>query len=435
MFLRKHSGFVLVAVFVAVAGAAFYFFKAAPLWEKVKKGLDIQGGIHVVYEGVDAPGMPVTRRAMEQARGIMEQRVNGLGLTEPVIQLQGQGEKPRIIVELPGVKDPEKALDTLGRTALLEFKDSAGNVIVSGKDLDPRGVSFELDKNGQAVVALRFKGEGVKRFAQATQEAVKYPETDDRRHIGIFLDGVRIQNPVVNEPILTGNAVINGYASLEDAKQVAVALQSGALPVKLNIIENRTISPTLGSDSLKKSQAAAVIGVVAVLSFMLLYYRIPGFWADFALLVYVLLFLAALVALKATLTLPGIAGFVLSVGMAVDANVIIFERIKEEIRLGKTLRAALDAGFQNAMRAIVDSNVTTVLGAVILFWLGTGPVRGFAVMLMLGVGLSMFTAITVTRFLLRLLVDAGMRAGPFFFATGRAPIHPAGSPAAGGASR
>ncbi len=417
MFLRKHSAALLAALVLLVAGAAFYFFKVNPLWDRVRKGLDIRGGIHVVYEGVDTPEMPVTRQAMEQARRIMEQRINGLGVTEPVIQLQGTGERPRIIVELPDIRDPDKALEVLGRTALLEFRDNSGKVIVTGKDLDPRSVDVQLDQAGRAVVTLRFQGEGQRRFAEATQEAVRWPEDDPRRRIGIYLDGELVQNPVVQEAILTGQAQITGYPTVEEARRVAVALQSGALPVKLRIVENRAISPTLGSDSLQKGQVAAVIGVTAVAAFMILYYRVPGFWAAFALLVYLLLFLGALVALRATLTLPGLAGFVLSVGMAVDANIIIFERVKEELRQGKTVRAALDAGFRNAMRAIVDSNLTTVLGALILFWLGSGPVRGFAVTLMLGIGLSMFTAIVLVRLLLRLLVEAGLRPGPLFFAS------------------
>lgn len=433
MFLRKYSGLLLAAAVLALAGGAFYFLKINPLWDKVRKGLDIRGGIHVVYEGVDAPEMPVTREAMEQARRIMEQRVNALGVAEPVLQLQGAGQRPRIVVELPDIRDPDKALEVLGRTAILEFKDHAGNVIVSGKDLDPRAIGVALDQAGGAVVTLRFKGEAARRFAAATEEAVRWPTDDPRRRIGIFLDGEQIQNPVVQDAILTGQAQITGYPSVEDARRIAVALQSGALPVKLRIVENRTISPTLGSDSIQKGQAAALIGVTAVAAFMFLIYRIPGFWADAALALYLLLMLGALVALRATLTLPGLAGFVLSVGMAVDANVIIFERIKEELRQGKTVRAALDAGFRNAMRAIVDSNLTTVIGAIILYALATGPVRGFAVTLMLGIALSMFTAVTVTRQFLKLLVEAGMRPGRLFFTPVPAP--PAGAAAQRGGVR
>ncbi len=423
---RRNSGLILALIFVAVAGAGFYFIKVDKLWGKIKKGLDIQGGIHVVFEGVDTSGMPVTPQAMEQARAIIEQRVNGLGVAEPIIQRQGER---RIIVELPGITDPEKALETIGRTALLEFKDSSGKVIVTGKDLVTRAVGWELDTTrNQWVVTLQFKGDGVKRFAEATRLAASFPETDPRRRIGIYLDGVQLQNPTVNEPIESGRAVITGYASQEEAKRIAVSLQSGALPVKLNLVENRTISPTLGTDSLKRSEAAAVIGTVAVLAFMFLYYRIPGFWADFALFTYLLIFLGILWAIKATLTLPGIAGFVLSVGMAVDANVVIFERIREELRVGKTIRAALDAGFANAFRAIFDSNATTLLGAAVLFYLGTGPVRGFALTLALGVLVSMFTAIVLTRFVLRLLVNAGVKPGPLFFGRPPAPAAAGGLP-------
>lgn len=428
---KRNSGLILALIFVIVAGAGFYFLRINSLWKAVKKGLDIQGGIHVVYEGVDTPGMPVTDKAMDQARNIIEDRINRLGVAEPLIQRQG---KNRIIVEIPGIKDPEKAIDMIGRTALLEFKDESGKVIVTGKDLDPRGIDVQIDPSNQVVVTLTFKGDGVKRFAEATREAVK---TTPHKKIAIYLDGVMIQNPTVNDPIENGKAVITGYSSVEDARRVAIALQSGALPVKLNIVENRTISPTLGSDSLKKSEKAAIIGVIVVVAFMFLYYRIPGFWADFTLLCYLLLFLGVLYAIKATLTLPGIAGFVLSVGMAVDANVIIFERIKDELRLGKTIRSALDSGFANAFRAIFDSNATTLLGAAVLFWLGTGLVRGFALTLALGVLISMLTAITLTKFILRLLVNAGMRPGPLFFvapggAGGGGPTIGGGGGAGGG---
>lgn len=419
MFIRKHSALILALIFFSVAGAGAYLlgFMKPNLFDKVRKGLDIQGGIHVVFEGRDTPDMPVTDKAMDDAKRIIEDRVNRLGVAEPVIQREGER---RIIVELPGIKDPEKALEAIGRTALLEFKDSDGKVIVSGKDLDPKGVDVQIEQTGRVVVTLQFKKEGAARFAEATKKAFQFRDStgkkdDPRNHIGIYLDGQLVQNPGVEGPIDNGRAIITGYGSVEEARRVVVALQSGALPVKLEPVENRTISPTLGRDSLEASKAATVIGTVAVLAFMFLYYRIPGFWADFALFVYLLLFLGALLAVNATLTLPGIAGFVLSVGMAVDANVIIFERIKEELRLGKTVRAAMDAGFANAFRAIIDSNVTTLLGAAVLFYFGTGPVRGFALTLALGVVISMFTAITLTRFVLRLLVNAGIKPGPLFF--------------------
>lgn len=429
MRFQTRSRLILFSVFVIVAGLSYFFLFARPLFLEVKQGLDIRGGMHVVYRGVDLPDMPVTRESMQKARDIIERRVNGLGVSEPAIQLQGED---RIIVDIPDIKDPEKALDTIGRTALLEFKDSEGNVIISGKDLDPQSVDFAFDQVGNPVVNLRFMGDGVKRFADATRKAAGFPDGDARNRIAIFLDGEKISEPGVNEAIPNGSAVISGYADLDEARRIAISLQSGALPLKLEIIENRTISPTLGQDSLTKSQVAAIIGIVTVIAFMILFYRIPGFWADFALLIYLLLFLAFYVAVNATLTLPGIAGFVLSVGMAVDANIIIFERIKEEIRLGRTIRSALDTGFANALRAIVDSNVTTVLGAAILFWLTTGPVRGFALTLMIGIGLSMFTAVVVTRQLLRLLVNAGLRPGPLFFNVAGTR---AGAPSAGGDGR
>ncbi|MBX6377468.1 MAG: protein translocase subunit SecD [Clostridia bacterium] len=398
------------ALVAAILASAFYFLYEAPLWDRIPKGLDLQGGVHVVYRASPLPDSPVNDATMTKTLQIMEQRVNALGVAEPVLQRQGAD---RIIVELPGVKNPEEAIRAIGRTARLEFKDEAGKVIVTGADLATADAQI-LD-NGQVVVALRFKGDGVRRFAEATRAAAP-----THRRIGIYLDGQLLQNPTVQDPIENGQAVITGYTSYDEARAIAVSLQSGALPVALEIIENRTVSASLGSDSLGRSQVAAVVGVVAVAAFMLAVYRLAGLLAVLALTLYLVLFLGVLWAIGATLTLPGIAGAVLSVGMAVDANVIIFERIREELRLGKSIRSALEAGHANAFRAIFDGNVTTLIAAAILLWLGSGPVRGFAVTLGVGVLTSMFTAIVVTRYLLVLLVGAGMRPNWSFFGAGRA---------------
>jgi len=220
------------------------------------------------------------------------------------------------------------------------------------------------------------------------------------------LDDEVISAPVVRAEITDGQAVIENIESFEEAQHLAVALRYGALPVDLRIVENRTVSATLGEESVQRSVQAVIVGAAAVAAFMIVVYRIPGFWAVVALATYMLITAGALYGLRATLTLPGIAGFVMSVGMAVDANVLIYERIKEELQLGKTIRSALDAGFRNAFSAILDSNLTTLIAAAVLYWLGTGPVRGFAVTLAVGVVASMFTAITLTRFLLRNLIDA-----------------------------
>ncbi len=398
------SKFLVMVVGIVVA---FAFF-AKPLFSTVKQGLDLQGGTHVVLQAVETPDAKVDDDAMNRSVKIIERRVNELGLTEPVIQRQG---KDRIIVELPGVKDPEKAIAMLGRTALLEFRNMEGKTVMTGKDLkDSKAVA---EQNGQAVVTLDFTAEGGQKFADLTMKNVG-------KQIAILLDGEVLTAPVVNEPITGGKAQISGSKNMEDAEHLAILLRSGSLPVKLEVMENRTVGPTLGQDSKDKSVKAFGIGLAGIFLFMLLYYRASGFVADIALLLYTLILLAIMKALNATLTLPGIAGIILSIGMAVDANVLIFERFKEEVLAGRTMRSALDAGFSRAFVTIFDSNVTTLMAAAVLFYLGTGPIRGFAITLALGVLVSMFTAISVTRYILRFLVTSNICKNPSFLGA-RAP--------------
>ena len=380
---------------------AFAFF-AKPLFSTVKQGLDLQGGTHVVLQAVETPEAKVDDDAMNRSVKVIERRVNELGLTEPVIQRQG---KDRIIVELPGVKDPEKAIAMLGRTALLEFKDMEGKTVMTGKDLKDSKAAAQ--QNGQPIVTLDFTSDGAEKFANLTTKNVG-------KQIAILLDGDVLTAPVVNEPITGGKAQITGSKTMEDAEHLAILLRSGSLPVKLEIMENRTVGPTLGQDSKDKSVKAFGIGIAGIFLFMLLYYRAAGFVADVALLLYTLLLLAIMKGLNATLTLPGIAGIILSIGMAVDANVLIFERFKEEVLNGRTMRSALDAGFSRAFVTILDSNVTTLMAAAVLFYLGTGPIRGFAITLALGVLVSMFTAITVTRFIIRFLITSNVSKNPSF---------------------
>lgn len=376
----------------AIIGVFCYYI--LPLATSIKQGLDLQGGTHVVLEAVDTPEAKVDEDAVQRVVKIIERRVNELGLTEPIIQRQGER---RIIVELPGVKDPEKAIEMLGKTALLEFQDESGTTILTGKDL--KDAKAQIDQSNRNLVSLEFSDEGGKRFADLTAKNVG-------KHISILLDKQVLTSPVVEEAIPSGKAVITGNRSIEEAQRLAILLRSGSLPVKVDVLETRTVGPTLGQDSKQKSQFAFAIGTVAILVFMLLFYRMSGFVANIALLLYVLMLLVALKMLNATLTLPGIAGIILSMGMAVDANVLIFERFKEEYRAGKTLRAAMDAGFNRAFTTIFDSNLTTLIAAAVLFFLGTGPIKGFAITLGLGIILSMFTAITITRYMLKMLMNA-----------------------------
>lgn len=393
-------GKFLIIALAIIGGFCVYI---NPLANSIKQGLDLQGGSHVVLQAVDTPEFKVDDDAVNRSVKIIERRINGLGLTEPVIQRQG---KDRIIVELPGLKDPEKAIAMLGSTALMEFKDDKGNVALTGKDL--KDARAQVGQGNAAVVSLEFNEEGGKKFADLTARNIGHT-------IAIVLDGKVLTAPVVQEAISGGRAQISGQRSVEEAEQLAILLRSGSLPVKIEVLENRTVGPTLGQDSKEKSIKAFFIGIAAIYVFMLIFYRLSGIVADIALLLYVMLLLVTMRYLGATLTLPGIAGIILSIGMAVDANVLIFERFKEEIRKGKTLRSAMSAGFGRALITILDSNITTLMAAAILFYLGTGPIKGFAVTLSLGTLLSMFTAVTVTKFLLQFLIYANFTKNPAWF--------------------
>lgn len=396
--MKQNALLKLVAVVVVIVAAFIAFI--SPLASSIRQGLDLQGGTHVVLEGEDTEQAKVNDDAMGRVVKIMEKRVNELGLTEPVIQREGER---RIIVELPGIKDPDKAIAVLGKTAMLEFRDEDGNTVLTGTDL--KDAREQTTQSNQNEVAIEFSDEGAEKFADLTTANVG-------RTISILLDGEVLTAPRVNEPITGGKAVITGSRNLEEAHNLAVLLRSGALPVKVNIIETRTVGPTLGQDSKDKSVFAFSIGIGAVFLFMLLFYRASGLIADLSLMAYTLILLAILSLLDATLTLPGVAGIILSIGMAVDANVLIFEHFKEEVRSGKTLRMAMDSGFKRAFTTIFDSNLTTIIASAVLFFFGTGPIKGFAITLGLGVVISMFTAITLTQFMLKHLIAAKLFIDP-----------------------
>ena len=359
-----------------------------PLANSIKQGLDLQGGTHIVLEAEDTPDAPVTEDSLSRAVTIVERRINEMGLTEPLVQKEGAR---RIIVELPGEKNPEKAIETIGKTAVMEFKDESGTTRMTGNDL--KTAKEQIDQGHKNVVAIEFTDEGAKKFADLTASNVGHK-------IGIYLDGDLLTNPVVNEPITGGKAVITGSQTLEDAKNLAILLRSGALPVKLKVMEVRTIGPSLGLDSKVKSEKA---------------------FANIALLVYVLILLGILKYLDATLTLPGIAGIILSMGFAVDANILIFERFKEEVLIGKSLRTSMEAGFRRAFNTILDANVSVMIAAIVLIVMGSGTVKGFAVNLALGIVVSMFTAIVVSRSLLTWFINTGLITNPWFYGLNRKP--------------
>ncbi len=398
-------GYVLRVALLLIVAATAAIMLAQPIGEAINLGLDLQGGTHLVLELVDAPEAPVDEEAVQAVLHILRQRVDGFGVQEPVIQRQGER---RIIVELPGLADPDEAIEVLAMTAHLEFRDEEGQVLMTGRDLED--ASFVYDEYNRPAVGVEFRGESAQEFAEVTREQLG-------RSLVIVLDDEIISAPVVQEPILDGQAQITGIPSAEEAQNIALGLRSGALPVGVEVIENRTVGPQLGEESVQQSLLAFGVGIIAVLVAMLVLYRLAGLVADLALGIYVLLVAGALAFLEATLTLPGIAGLILSIGMAVDANVIIFERIKEEVNWGKTLRASIEGGFRRAFRTILDANLTTLIVAGVLFYFGTGPIRGFAVTLSIGILCSMVTALIITRLLLVWLVESRLVRPQAYFRT------------------
>jgi len=374
----------------------------------LKLGLDLSGGTHLVYQA-DTSALPELDRpkAVEATRTNIERRVNLLGVSEPLIQTAKVGTDYRLIVELAGVTDVNQATSLIGQTAQLDFRLAKvatpsseadfATTGLTGSDLRSAQVQFDNQKGAsQPVVGIEFSPEGTKKFADITSKNIG-------RQLAIFLDNLLVMNPTINSAITDGRGVISGNFAVDEAKKLVIQLNAGALPLPIKIIEQRNIGATLGSDSIHKSLVAAAVGLVIVWIFMIVNYGLKGLLADIALVVYILMSLAVIRFIPITLTLAGITGFILSVGMAVDANILIFERMKEELRWGRPLKAALELGFLRAWTSVRDSNASSLITAGLLFWLGTGPVRGFALTLIVGILVSLFTAITVTRSLLRLV--------------------------------
>ncbi len=395
----KLTKLAFVIILVLVVAALLY----NPIVKNIVLGLDLQGGVHVVLNATNEDGTTPSKEDMKQLKMVMWERVDELGVTEPSIQLSGQD---RLIVELAGIDNPDEAVKLIGTTAFLEFKNSDEETVLTGKDIKNAKAVIN-STNNDSEIQLQFNSEGAQKFTDLTRSLIQqYGPEHPKTAIGIYLDGKLLTNPVLNEVISGGEAVITGNRSFEEASNIAALLRGGALPVSVKIMEKRTVGPTLGADSLDKSINAIIYAFIAIVLFIILYYKVPGLIAAFSLLAYSVIVMGALVAINAVLTLPGIAGLLLSVAFAVDANVIIFERVKEELRNGKTIRAAIEAGFKRAFWTIFDANTTTLLAAAVLFYFGTGPIRGFAVTLGIGIIASMFTAITFTRFLLRTVAES-----------------------------
>jgi preprotein translocase subunit SecD len=400
--MKLKSGILLLVIMVLVGFFAFLALNGMPLWnameiapltQEINLGLDLQGGLYVVYEAQTDPDNPDLETQISKAKGVIRERLDRKGQNEATISQQGAD---RIVVEIPGVEDPAGLADFLAEPAVLTFTDPEGNIVLTGQDVKSAKPSYA--EGQQPVVNFELYPEGADKFADATRQYVG-------QRISIELDGAAISQPIVKNAIVGGRGIIENIGSIEDAKDLAIKIESGALPVELKQLETRTIGATLGANALDTGIVAGIVGIIAVLLFMLLFYRLPGLVADISLVAYLIIVLYILVAGNITLTLPGVAGIILTVGMAVDANVIIFERMKEERRTGKTLRAAVDAGFHKAFRAIIDANITTLIAAVVLLALGTGPIQGFAKTLMIGILVSMFSAIVLTRWLLRMLIN------------------------------
>ncbi len=416
-----------ILTIVAVVGLAAWY--AFPLQERINLGLDLQGGMHLVLKA-DTSKLPKEARedAAERALEVIRNRIDEFGVKEPVTSRQGQDE---IVVQLPGITDRQRALDIIGRTAHLEFRlvaddpelvrrAASGDVpsgyelltangeqllverdgALTGDALTTAAVRFDQSHFNQPIVGLTFNAQGAKKFADLTAKNVG-------RRLAIVLDGKVQSAPRINEAIPSGEAVISGQFTPEQATDLALILRVGALPVPVVIEEERTIGPLLGQDSIRKGIHASLIGGALVFFFMAAYYLLAGLVANVALVLNLLIILGGLGLFNATLTLPGIAGIILTLGMAVDANVLINERIRDELKLGRPLRQAIANGYQKAFSAIFDSNVTTLIAAFLLFQFGPGPIRGFAVTLTIGLIASMFTAIVVTRVIFELLLRAG----------------------------
>ncbi len=441
--MRQQQRSLLILIFVLVIASIVVLVNLP-----IRLGLDLRGGSQLTIQLKTSQEVPtIDERVREAVQSVIENRVNGLGVSESVVQTIGDDQ---ILVQLPGVSDPEQAERVLGGTAQLDFREQKQGTdeqllaevnvkrqlefeleqlqlegaeaaelektreslknsteaiaqlyespILRGQDL--RDALPEPTGGGNWNIALRFSAEGGEKFAELTKNLAGTGRT-----IGIFLDEDLLSFPTVpvdfaETGITGGSAVITGRFTAEEANDVAVQLRGGALPVPVEIVENRTVGATLGRDSIQRSVYAGLGGLFLVLVFMVVYYRLPGLIADIALIVYTLLTLALFNLLGVTLTLPGIAGFILSIGMAVDANVLIFERTREELRAGKTLYRSVESGFYRAFSSILDGNLTTGIACIALFWLGVGLVKGFALTLGLGVAVSLFTAVTCSRTLM-----------------------------------
>ena len=467
----RNNLIILGLVVVLLGVAAYLIFLRQPVTESTQLGLDLQGGVSAQLRGSQTGGGNVTREEMEQASDLIRQRIDRLGVAEPDVRVQGENQ---IVVQIPGVENEDEVIDIIGRTAQLGFyqvlatdgspntpaeeidsvereleedlrddqdfepgetkilfenspsfqgegTDVYGYVVrkqpdLTGEALQQNGANVSFDQRNERVVSLQLTNEGGNQMADLTQEILNESSVSgESPQLAIALDQDIQSAPEVNgvlqDQIQISGGVPGGLPE-DEARQLETVLNTGALPVNMEIISQTSVGPTLGLSSLRSGLLASLVGFVLVLALLVIIYRALGAVAALALLVYAFLMWGIVVAVPVTMTLPGIAGIVLSIGVAADANVVIFERIKEEVRRGRTSRAAIQAGYDRGFRAILDGNITTLITAFILFALATGSVRGFAVLLVIGVLLSVFTAVLVTRALLGLLSARGVQLSP-----------------------
>ena len=420
----------LIWIALIVAGAIWVilpqtkgeYFGALKKKIELKRGLDLAGGSHLVYrldlskvEDKDSAG------AIRGVIQTIDRRINALGIAEPIIQEGKIGTTKTVIVELPGISNTKEAIDLIGKTAQLEFFEQSDDPVklkdskiegyvptgLTGKNLKKADTDIQNAQqagngrnsmvSGEPVVTLQFDSDGTKQFADLTKKNLNKP-------LAIVIDGSMISAPTVQSEIDQGSAIISGGFDVRSAKELAIALNSGAIPVPISLIEQRTIGATLGTRSIEKSVLAGIIGIGLVMIFMIAYYGIKGIIASIALILYTIIVIAIFKFIPVTITLAGIAGLILSIGAAVDANILIFERTKEELRFGKGIQTSLDDGFLRAWSSIRDSNISTIITALILLWFGSGIVKGFSVTLLIGIVVSMFSAITISQILLKLLL-------------------------------
>ncbi len=385
---------IIILTFVCFKGVTIGGWEVKSFDQTITKGLDLQGGVSVLL-GIQDEN--VSKEDLQKTKNLIQLRVNKLGVAETVVTTEGDN---RIRVDIPGEYNSQGIVDSLSKTGNLTFKSPDGKVLLTGKDVK-EATAILSQQSSKPEVSLELNDEGSKKFAEATGKYLN-------QRISINMDDEQLTNPLVQSQITNGKAVITGMSSMDEAKNIAGLINSGALPVTIKALSQQTVGAQLGATALPNAVKAGVVGVGLIFLFMIIYYRVPGFIASIALTLYITLVLLIFVEIGATLTLPGIAGFLLTIGMAVDANVLIFERIREELRRGVSSKAAVKKGFENALSSIVDSNVTTIIAALVLYFMGSGAVKGFAITLLIGIVVSLFTALVVTKFLMNLALNMGI---------------------------